>query len=225
MRRALPIAVVATLLAGCSGSDEPSAKQAELYMQGFNGRGVVLRAGTDVNRMYGEAEALKAKGDCAGAIPKLRKIANLGPGYENAQTALAECLMPPGSRQADDAYMEGVTWLSRAADAGWPEAQFELAEIHAFGPQGVRSTSEAGYWLALYQDNSQKFRVGFMPPAPERVAAVYAALPAADKDAGAERALTWQRHVWIPPTSTAAPGPTSRTVERGTGNSSASQSP
>lgn len=218
MRRLLAVAVTSALLAGCgSNSSEPNQKQAELYMQGLGGRGVVLRTGTDVNRLYAEAIARKAKGDCAGAIPNLQRVANLGPGYEDAQTALGECLLQKASTTELSAdYFEGLTWLRRAADAGWPEAQFQLARAHALGPAAIRNADEAGYWYALYNGNSGKMRVGFIAPPMPEIAAVDAAIPAAAKTAGQARAAGWQRHVWIPPATPAAtgPGPTERHVQR-----------
>src|SRR3954469_22075487 len=136
MRPLLAGLVIASVLAGCSsGPPEPSRRQAELYMQGLGGRGVVLRPGTDVNRYYAEAIAQKEQGDCAGATPKLQNVAGLGPGYENAQTALGECLLEKASADnAPASYNGALLWLRRAADAGWPEAQFRMAYAHALGP-------------------------------------------------------------------------------------------
>src|SRR5579883_2039750 len=81
-------------LAACGGEREgPDEKEAKLYMRGLGDRGNVLRPGTDANALYASAMALKAKGDCKGATVKLRQVAAIGPGYEDAQTALGECLI------------------------------------------------------------------------------------------------------------------------------------
>jgi TPR repeat protein len=214
-RRAALAGTLLLALAACGhdGPPRPSERQAELYMSGLGGRGVVLRAGTDVNALYGEAMNLKARGDCAAAVPKLRPVANLGVGYENAQTALGECLLQAaGSSDLSADYLEGLTWLRRAGDAGWPEGQFRLAMAHALGPTAIRNQAEAAYWLALYNDNAGKARVGFVAPTASQVAALEAAIPADAKAAGVARATHWQRKVWIPPAPTqqAAPGPTGR---------------
>jgi TPR repeat protein len=217
MRRLAAIASIPLLLlAACSdGPPRPSAKQAELYMEGLGGRGTMVRSGTDVNALYAEAVALQVKGDCPNAIPKLEKVANLGVGYEGAQTALGECLLQKaGTTDLSANYLEGLTWLRRAADAGWPEAQFHLAAAHALGPTAIRNGDEAGYWWALYTDNTGKKRVGFVPPPADQLAAVDAAIPAASKAAGKARAAHWQRQVWTPPAPANAPGPTGRRVQR-----------
>jgi TPR repeat protein len=199
---------VGTLLAACGGEREgPSAEEARMYMKGLNGKDVALRPGTDANALYANAMALKFKGDCAGAIPKLRRVANLGPGFEDAQTALGECLI--AGTKGDDFtsdYSEAVTWLMRAAQAGWPEAQGQLAYAHALGPMAIRNAEEAAYWLALYQDNPNKARVGFAPMPDERLARITAAIPPHAMAAGKARAATWQRQVWIPPNPSPSPG-------------------
>lgn len=220
MRPLLAGLLIGSVLAGCSsGPPEPSRREAELYMQGLGGRGMVLRAGTDVNRLYAETIAQKERGDCAAATPNLQKIASLGPGYENAQTALGECLLEKASADnAAGSYNEALMWLRRAADAGWPEAQFRMAYTHALGTATIRSADEAGYWLALYAANTGKLRVGFVAPPPAQVAALDTAVPEAAKKAGAARAATWRRQVWIPPNPPpSAPGPTGRARRSGPG--------
>jgi len=212
------------LLTACGGDQEgPSPKQAQVYMNGLDGTGVVLRPGTDVNALYVDGMALKSKGDCAGAVRKLRQVAAIGPGYENAQTGLGECLLGTnkGSELSAD-YLEGLTWLRRAADAGWAEAQGRLAYAHALGPVAIRNAEEAAYWLALYRTNSGRSRVGFVPLPDDQLAAVDAAIPAAAKAAGDKRAETWVRKVWIPSNAPASPGLTGEHV-RGRERESLSQ--
>jgi len=212
------IAVAAALLAvaACGG---PAARdrQAGVAIAGIDGRVSIIRPGQDVNAAYSQGLDLKTKGDCAGAILKLRPVANLGPGYENAQTALGVCLIQTGAggQELSSDYLDGLTWLRRAADAGWPEAQGTLAGAHTFGPATIRNGEEAAYWLALYEGNTGKSRVGFTPLAAADLAAVDKALTPAQKAAGAARAAQWQRKVWIPAAQSPAPpagqgGPTGR---------------
>jgi hypothetical protein len=204
-------ACAAVLLSGCGGDNGPSPQEARVYMKGLDGQDTALKPGTDVNALYADAMSLKGKGDCAHAVPKLRQVAGLGPGYENAQTALGDCLLR-GAKDPDlsaDNY-EGLMWLRRAADAGWAEAQGALAEFQALGPAAARNTDEAAYWLALYLGNPGKARVGFTPLAEDRLAAIKAAIPAAAQAAGETRAQSWQRKVWEPPPGTTTPGPTAQ---------------
>jgi hypothetical protein len=194
------VAVTAALLAlsGCSG---PSREREQgVAIAGIDGRISVIRPGQDVNAAYSEGLDLKNRGDCAGAILKLRPVASLGLGYENAQTALGACLLESGAKDKELSadYLDGLTWLRRAGDSGWPEAQGALAGAHAFGPTTIRNGEEAAYWLALYQTNPSKSRVGFTAMAPADVAAIEKSLTPAQKEAGATRAAQWQRKVWMP---------------------------
>lgn len=194
----------ALLMAACGGGHEgPSPDQAQAYMHGLE-KGSTLKPGTDVNALYADAMALKAKGDCTAAVPRLRQVAALGPGYEGAQTGLGECLIQgaPGADLSAD-YLEGLTWLRRAGDAGWPEAQADLADAHALGPTAIRNAEEAGFWLALYKMNTGKSRVGFVAMPKAQLAAVAAAIQPAAKAAGEKRAQAWERKVWQPPAAPA----------------------
>jgi TPR repeat protein len=172
----------------------------------------MIRAGQDANAAYSQGLDLKTQGNCAAAIVKLRPVANLGPGYENAQTALGACLLDVGAknRELSSDYLDGLTWLSRAADAGWPEAQGALAAAHTFGPTAIRSGEEAAYWLALYENNTGKSRIGFTPMAQADLNAIVKSLTPAQQAAGAQRAAQWQRKVWLPPQQPSGPG-----IERG----------
>jgi hypothetical protein len=199
-RAAIATVILGVLVAGCGGGPRgPNAREAKMYMDGLEGRGGDKKANIDYNAVYATAMALKAKGDCTGAVPKLRQVAALGPGYEGAQTALGECLLQGDTAELTAEYQEGLTWLWRAADSGWPEAQAGLAYAYALGPKAVRNTDEAAYWLALYRNNTGKARIGFTPPPADRLAAIDTAIPATAKAAGGKRAETWQRKVWLPP--------------------------
>ena len=217
-------AAIGALFAVCACSSDPSSPDrgdragGGIAIAGIDGRVAIIRPGQDANAAFSQGLDLKAQGNCAGAIIKLRPVANLGPGYENAQTALAACLLDSGARDQDlsSDYLEGLTWLRRAADTGWPEAQGLLARAHAFGPRAIRNNAEAAYWLALYQTNPSKSRIGFTPLAAADMEAVDKALTQDEKSAGAARALQWQRKVWLPP----VPEPNGPDAERGTRRSS-----
>jgi TPR repeat protein len=222
MRRflALPCAAVAlVVLAGCGGGEpgERSRNEGGVEITGIDGRVTVVRPGRDPNAAYAEGLDFKNQGNCPAAVLRLRRVASIGPGYENAQTALGACLLDIGAKTNPPApeYDEGLTWLKRAADAGWPEAQATLAQAYAFGPVNVRSGEEAGYWLALYQANPSKARIGFAPMIAGDIAAIEKTLSAEERALGAKRAITWERKVWIPPPRAAGEdediGPSDRT--------------
>ncbi|MBX7200344.1 MAG: hypothetical protein K1X51_13340 [Rhodospirillaceae bacterium] len=216
IRRPLAAALLAAALAGCGGGGReggPPPDSAALLIGGPDGRGSLIRPGVDANAAYTEGVDLKTKGDCKAAVLKLRLPANIGPGYENAQTALGDCLLKiAGTSDLSSDYLEGLTWLRRAADAGFPEAQAILSDAHANGPAALRNLAEAAYWLALYDGNPGKARVGFIPYDPQALAAIRAKIPAADKAAGEKRAAAWERKVWLPPTPAGGPGLRSRNV-------------
>ena len=202
--RALSLATVALLaLAGCGGGgpgERPRRNEGGVEITGIDGRVTIIRPGRDPNTAYTEGVDFKNQGNCPAAVVKLRPVAGIGPGYENAQTALGACLLDVGAKASPPApdYDEGLTWLKRAADAGWPEAQAALAQAYTFGPQTVRNGEEAGYWLALYETNPTKARVGYTAMAAADVVPIQKALSAEDRARGAKRAVIWERKVWIP---------------------------
>jgi TPR repeat protein len=197
MRRTVLAAVccvAAAALASCGGGRrEPPRDESVIVGQRPDGTQMAVRPGRDPNAAYIQATELKAKGDCTSAVMLLRPIAMIGPGYENAQTALGECLVEDGNARAD-----GLMWLARAADAGWPEAQAALAIVHAADTPS-RSAAEAAYWLALYDANPSKARVGFRAPDAKALARVRESLSSDDVAAGARRAASWERKLWLPP--------------------------
>jgi hypothetical protein len=198
-------------LTACGGGQRgPDRRDNSMVVQQrADGTQVAVRPGRDPNAAYIQATELKAKGDCAGAILLLRPVAKMGPGYENAQTALGECLIQQGSERD-----EGLTWLVRAADAGWPEAQAALAL--AYGADSpARNGEEAAYWLALYDINPSKARVGFRAADAKALSTLRGSLSDAEKAAGARRAAAWQRKLWLPPAD--AEGPGLKAEQRGRG--------
>lgn len=193
-------------LTACGGGgdrDDRESRDREvggIYEPGVGGRGLIIRPGADPNKIFTQAMDLKTKDDCTKAAVQLRRVVMMGPGYENAQTALGECLTQTetGLESTSD-YLEGIVWLRRAADAGWPEAQGRLAQLYAFGPSSVHNGGEAAYWFALYDTNPSKSRIGFVPLDATAVAAVKKTLSPAELNDGAKRAALWQRKVWLPP--------------------------
>ncbi len=202
-------AVALVGLTACGGGDRQDRGDGGrdvggIYEPGVGGRGLIVRPGADPNKIFTEAMDLKTKGDCAKAAIQLRRVVMMGPGYENAQTALGECLtQTDAGAEASSDYLEGTVWLRRAADAGWPEAQGRLAQIYSFGPASVRNGTEAAYWLALYNANPSKSRIGFVALDTTALDAVRKTLSTAEVEDGTRRAALWQRHVWLPTQSTA----------------------
>ncbi len=186
------LCIAAIAFGGCGGRRGADSRDDMVVQERADGTRIAVRPGRDPNAAYIQATELKAKGDCTTAITLLRPVARLGPGYENAQMALGECLVANGTERE-----EGLTWLTRAADAGWPEAQASLAAY--FGGTTTRNNEEAAYWLALYDMNPSKARVGFRAPDAAVLGAVRGSLSEPEKAAGQRRAAVWERKLWLPP--------------------------
>lgn len=223
-REAFILAVAGLTLHSCSsdGRRGPAQREAEQYSQGIAGAGRGVRPGPGANAAYVAGLEKRKSGDCKSAIDIVRPVANLGPGYEGAQFALGDCLSRAATGANASEHHEAMTWLLRAADGGWTEAQGRLAELYALGPEGVRSKAEAAYWLALYQAGASLPRFGFEPMSAGAMKAIETALSTAEREAGRARAATWQKKVWIPPPQPKAgpeagmPGPSGgRAIRRG----------
>lgn len=200
--RLLIVASLVLVLAGCGGGGPsgPGQREAASISQGIAGPGVgTMRPGPAANEAYVAGLELRKKGDCKGAVERVRPVANLGPGYEGAQFALGDCTLKLAGASNASEHHEGLMWLLRAGDAGWTEAQGRLAEVYAIGPADTRNLDEAAYWLALYKMGAQMPRFGFEPMPPQVLVAIEVALTPAQKNAGATRAAAWQKKLWIPP--------------------------
>jgi hypothetical protein len=218
MRRFRIFALAAALAASvsaCGGDGRgPDRREAGLFMEGLGGRGMVIRPGPSANQAYSDGMDLRRRGDCAGAIAKLTPVANLGPGYENAQYALGDCLIATAAAPETSQYRDGLVWLIRAADGGWTEAHGRLAQIYALGPEDLRNLDEAALRLALYRAGAALARLGFTPLDPAVERAVAAAVGAERLAAVAVTAATWQPKIWVPPRSPEPPGPEMRGQRR-----------
>jgi hypothetical protein len=187
-----------------------------MYMEGLGGRGMVIRPGPSANAAYSDGIELKKAGNCAGAVEKLTPVAGLGPGYENAQYALGDCLVGSAASAETSQHMEGLVWLIRAGDGGWTEANGKLAQLYAVGPPSLRNLDEAAFRLALYRNGASLTRLGFTPMEGKIEAAIDNAVGNERMKVAVTRAATWQPKVWLPPKS-AAPdaGPEMRGRRRG----------
>jgi len=198
--------LVSMVLASCGGERRgPDRREAGQFSRDLGAGPQQVRSGPSANEAYVSGINARTEGNCALAIDILRPVANLGPGYEGAQFALGDCLVRTAPTTTATAFADGMTWLIRAADAGWAEAQGRLAEIYAIGANEMRNLDEAAYWISLYRLNAQKARIGFQPLPDATEKAIMAALSPAQLDQGKQRALLWQRTAWLPPNKNAEP--------------------
>jgi hypothetical protein len=168
---------------------------------GSGPRGVLPRDRDAVDRMstaYVRGVELQNAGKCEEAVKLLERAAAQGPGYEDAQRRLGECLITL-SNGGGEQYSQGIVWLKRAAEASWPEAQGALAFEYATGPQA--DPVEAAKWLVLYERNPRLKRIGFTPLPAGRLARIRAAIPAEAMNRGRAAADAFVPVVWQPPPS------------------------
>ena len=122
---------------------------------------------------YWDGFILKMEGNCQDAQAKLRPIARQGFGYEEAQTALGECLLYLAglnpSRETLPSrteilerpeFREGIDWLEMAANANSFNAQGVLIALYAANLGPTEDPIEAAKWAHLYLSNPVRLNLG-----------------------------------------------------------------
>ena len=156
--------------------------------------------GPNPNTQFLQALELRNEGNCAATIPLFQPIAQQGPGFENVQYFLGDCLtvVARDDDRLSAELFEGMTWLRRAANAGWPEAQGKLMVIHYTGPLAIRSLTETAFWRELYLANPKRKRVGFVPEPETLLQEISTALSEDQRNAAKAHAAKWQPTPWKP---------------------------
>ncbi len=183
-----PLAIILMLglaVAACSSKPAPHGKLPK-------DRNAVDR----VSDAYVRAVELQNAGDCDKASKLLYRVAMQGNGYEDAQRRLGECTiaLSAGDRTK---YMDGIVWLRRAAEAGWPEAQGLLAFEYATGP--MPDLVDAAKWLTLYDNNPKTKRLGFTPVAADKIARTRGKISPEQLAQGQAAAASFVPVAWVPP--------------------------
>ncbi|MES1990042.1 MAG: hypothetical protein V4441_03705 [Pseudomonadota bacterium] len=181
------LAVLAGLaLSACSNSGEQRHRDAE---------GKIIPTARDLDpaaTRYSDTMDAVKQGDCSErTVTMLTCYAYRGHGYEGAQTALGQCYMKQKNEK------NGLTWLKRAADSGWPEAQTALANHYL---DSTNDPAEGGKWAILYRRNPSLLSLGVAPD--ERVAEKMGAKLNDTQLADAQaRAKGWVAKFWKPETA------------------------
>jgi len=155
---------------------------------------------------YWDGFAHKEMGDCPTAVELLRPIARRGHGYEDAQVALAECLLVEAgiddlaghairgqaiAPSKPDTFNEALKFLQIAADTGSYKAQAKIVELYTIKAVPNATQVEAAKWAHLYLTNPQRLTLG----APSTIAPVIDYLQASmsrdDWLSGKEMARLW----------------------------------
>ena len=153
---------------------------------------------------YWDGFILKYEGNCEAATAKLYPIAALGLGYEEAQTALGECLLTlagmPENRAAPpardmiftkDNFQTGLKWILTAAQSGGFKAQGVLIALYAADLGPDRDPVEAAKWAHLYLTNPTRLNLGAPVLAQGAIGALESRLDRETWLAGKERARIW----------------------------------
>lgn len=189
-RRARSVAIVsicigALLLAACSAGGGHKRDSA--------GNMIPTPAELDpAGTLYAETVAQAEAGQCTdNTISILTCFSYRGHGYEGAQTALGQCMVHSG-KTAD-----GVVWLRRAADAGWPDAQKHMSELYAAGTGVAQSNVDALAWNNLYVKNPSLLSLGVEP---DRTMSdrLRDATTADEKVAARQQSDAWSPTYWQP---------------------------
>jgi TPR repeat protein len=108
----------------------------------------------------GTAEDLRLNGKCDLAVPILRGLAE-GTGYPISRYHLGLCLITLAgavhdASQAAQMRHEGATWILRAANAGFAQAEAEAVTVCLDGVGVEKDPVEAEKWAVVYRHNGMR---------------------------------------------------------------------
>lgn len=108
----------------------------------------------------GRAEDLRLNGKCDQAVPILRSLAE-GTGYPISRYHLGLCLITLADAEHDASRAvqtrhEGATWILRAANAGFAQAEAEAVTLRLNGVGVENDPVEAEKWALIYRHNSMR---------------------------------------------------------------------
>jgi hypothetical protein len=177
---------MAFAIAACSGGGAARKRDSE-------GRVLPTLAEQDpTGTLYAKSVSDAARGECdERTLDVLTCFSYRGHGYEGAQTALGQCLIATGDNT------EGLDWIHRAADAGWPDAQKLLAQILLAGDVATRDGVEAAKWAKLYSRNPSLLSLGVQPD--RDLALAFQGEITSEQNTEADRRVAaWVPRYWAP---------------------------
>lgn len=144
---------------------------------------------------YSDTMDMANAGNCnEDVISVLTCYAYRGHGYEGAQTALGQCLIKTKKTE------NGLVWLKRAANAGWPDAQKALAQTYLAGNGVQEDNIQAGKWGFLYMKNPSLLSLGVQPDK-EIVKKLSNSLSQSEILVAQSQASNWIAQYWQPQTA------------------------
>lgn len=185
----LLLALGSLMLASCSGGGSGSRRD------DAGNRIPSAREIDPAGTQYSDTMDIAANGDCSEeTITILTCYAYRGHGYEGAQTALGLC------QTQNKNTTEGVNWLTRAANSGWPDAQKALVGIYLKGDGVAADKIEAGKWAQLYRKNPSLLSLGVQPDKKINEQ-IRAELSQSERIEASVRADHWNANFWKPQTA------------------------
>ncbi|SDL61339.1 hypothetical protein [Maricaulis salignorans] len=148
VRITVPALAALLLLSACASHDGPSPR----------GRDGIPGGGPGSAGGFNMAVGLVDQGDYEQALPILRCVAGQGSGFEIAEYLAGYSAIQLASAEStpailrDEMRVEGLDRLTRAARAGWPAAQAELA-VQFSRIESEQAPERAAYWAAVYRRN------------------------------------------------------------------------
>jgi len=134
---------------------------------------------------------LARDGRCSEAMTDLKRLAELGRGYENAQHIYGLCLTETGDRA------QGHEWIHRAAQAGLADAQ--ASYLRSYLQEGAKHMSHdtAAKWLYLYETNPLRLAIGSENELElGEIETIRKSIPRAEYLKGLQAARNWTPTFW-----------------------------
>jgi len=184
----MTLCLAALTITACTGGSATRQRDSE-------GRVLPTLAEQDpTGTLYAKSISDARRGECdERTLDVLTCFSYRGHGYEGAQTALGQCLISTGNNA------EGIDWVRRAAEAGWPDAQKLLAQMYLDGDVTTRDTVEAAKWAKLYSRNPALLSLGVQPD--RDVTLVFRDKITPSQNAAAESLVAeWSPRYWTPAT-------------------------
>ncbi len=127
----MALAVSGAVLGGCAGSNKTEINP------------------NDATALYNRALNRQERGDCAGAMPDLERLAGIGRGWELAQVTLAECVLETSSDTG-----RALSLVTLAAQSNNSKAQATLSRFYLDGVGVAADPLAAGQWYLLSQKSA-----------------------------------------------------------------------
>jgi len=134
---------------------------------------------------------LARDGRCGDAMTDLKRLAELGRGYENAQHIYGLCLIETGNDT------QGHEWVRRAAQAGLADAQASYLRSYLKDGTDHMSHDAAAKWLYLYETNPLRLAIGAEDTLElDEIKRIRTSIPRAEYLKGLQAARNWTPTFW-----------------------------